>query len=104
MTAREWLEQLLGIMSQKEASDLLISVQAPPTLKMAGKLTALGDQRLSVEQVRELVYAALPEGFKERFHREREANFALSLSARALSRQRLPAAQPDGHGDPPHRL
>ncbi|MCG6659566.1 PilT/PilU family type 4a pilus ATPase [Halomonas campisalis] len=86
MTAREWLEQLLGIMAQKEASDLLISVQAPPTLKMAGKLTALGDQRLSVEQVRELVYAALPEGFKERFHSEREANFALSLSGRGRFR------------------
>ncbi|RUA23158.1 hypothetical protein DSL92_00705 [Billgrantia gudaonensis] len=46
MTAREWLEQLLGIMAQKEASDLLISVQAPPTMKIAGQLIALGEQRL----------------------------------------------------------
>ncbi|SDK57277.1 PilT/PilU family type 4a pilus ATPase [Billgrantia gudaonensis] len=86
MTAREWLEQLLGIMAQKEASDLLISVQAPPTIKIAGRLIALGEQRLSVEQVRELVAAALPEGHRERFHEDREANFALSLSGRGRFR------------------
>ncbi|KAA0010918.1 PilT/PilU family type 4a pilus ATPase [Billgrantia pellis] len=86
MKAQEWLEQLLGIMAKKEASDLLISVQAPPTIKMAGKLTALGDQRLSVEQVRELVNTAVPEGLRERFQQEREANFALSLSGRGRFR------------------
>ncbi|MGM0702073.1 MAG: PilT/PilU family type 4a pilus ATPase [Pseudomonadota bacterium] len=86
MTAREWLEQLLGIMAQKEASDLLISVQAPPTMKIAGQLIALGEQRLSVEQVRELVAAALPEGHRERFQEDREANFALSLSGRGRFR------------------
>jgi len=86
MTARQWLEQLLGIMAQKEASDLLISVQAPPTIKIAGQLIALGEQRLSIEQVRELVAAALPEGHRERFREEREANFALSISGQGRFR------------------
>jgi twitching motility protein PilU len=79
MTAKEWLYQLLDIMVQKEASDLLISVNAPPTLKMAGKLTPMGEQGLSVEQVNELVSASIPEVVMERFRVEREANFALSL-------------------------
>ncbi|WP_302140337.1 PilT/PilU family type 4a pilus ATPase [Halomonas alkalicola] len=79
MTAKEWLYQLLDIMVQKEASDLLISVNAPPTLKMAGKLTPLGDQGLSVAQVDELVSASIPEAVMARFQVEREANFALSL-------------------------
>ncbi|MGJ7458105.1 PilT/PilU family type 4a pilus ATPase [Halomonas sp. MA07-2] len=79
MTAKEWLYQLLDIMVQKEASDLLISVNAPPTLKMAGKLTPMGDQGLSVEQVNELVSASIPETVMARFQVEREANFALSL-------------------------
>ncbi|MBE0488223.1 MAG: PilT/PilU family type 4a pilus ATPase [Halomonas sp.] len=79
MTAKEWLYQLLDIMVQKEASDLLISVGAPPTLKMAGKLTPMGDQGLSVEQVNELVSASIPETVMSRFQVEREANFALSL-------------------------
>ncbi|MFY0992250.1 PilT/PilU family type 4a pilus ATPase [Halomonas sp. C05BenzN] len=86
MTALEWLHQLLDIMAQKEASDLLISVNAPPTLKMAGQLTPLGDQALSVEQVNELVNASVPEGLRERFQTEREANFALSLKGRGRFR------------------
>ncbi len=79
MTAQEWLYQLLDIMVTKEASDLLISVNAPPTIKMAGQLTPLGDQGLSVAQVNELVGASLPENLRERFRNEHEANFALSL-------------------------
>ncbi|MFO8045279.1 MAG: PilT/PilU family type 4a pilus ATPase [Halomonas sp.] len=79
MTAKEWLYQLLDIMVQKEASDLLISVNAPPTLKMAGKLTPMGDQGLTVDQVNELVSASIPETVMERFQVEHEANFALSL-------------------------
>lgn len=79
MTAKEWLYQLLDIMVQKEASDLLISVNAPPTLKMAGKLTPMGDQGLTVDQVNELVSASIPETVMARFEVEREANFALSL-------------------------
>ena len=87
MTAKEWLYQLLDIMVQKEASDLLISVNAPPTLKMAGKLTPMGDQGLTVEQVDELVSAAIPEGgVTERFRVEREANFALSLKGKGRFR------------------
>ncbi|MCH4564324.1 PilT/PilU family type 4a pilus ATPase [Halomonas sp. EGI 63088] len=86
MTATEWLHQLLDIMVQQEASDLLISVNAPPTLKMAGQLTPLGDQVLSAEQVNELVNASVPEGLRERFQTEREANFALSLTGRGRFR------------------
>ncbi|MFP4137489.1 MAG: PilT/PilU family type 4a pilus ATPase [Halomonas sp.] len=86
MTAQEWLDQLLDIMVQKDASDLLISVGAPPTLKMAGKLTPMGDQRLSVAQVDSLVAASLPEMLRERFAEEHEANFALSLQGKGRFR------------------
>ncbi|MFC2993123.1 MULTISPECIES: PilT/PilU family type 4a pilus ATPase [Halomonas] len=86
MTAKEWLYQLLDIMVQKEASDLLISVNAPPTLKMAGKLTPLGDHNLSVEQVTELVGTSIPDVLRERFRVEREANFALSLKGKGRFR------------------
>lgn len=78
-------------MVQREASDLLISVNAPPTLKMAGRLTPLGDQGLSVAQVNELVGASLPEAQRERFTTEHEANFALSL--KDMGRFRISAFQ-----------
>ncbi|APX91704.1 type IV pili twitching motility protein PilT [Halomonas sp. 1513] len=79
MTANEWLQQLLQIIVDQQASDLLISVGAPPTLKVAGKLTALGEQGLSQAQVTELVKAAMPDNQRQRFAAEQEANFALSL-------------------------
>ncbi|MDC8805344.1 PilT/PilU family type 4a pilus ATPase [Halomonas pacifica] len=86
MTVNEWLEQLLQIMVDKEASDLLISVKAPPTLKIAGKLTPMGDQGLSQAQVTELVQAAVPENQRARFAAEHEANFALSLPGKGRFR------------------
>ncbi|WP_016853952.1 PilT/PilU family type 4a pilus ATPase [Halomonas smyrnensis] len=86
MTAKEWLYQLLDIMIEQEASDLLISVGAPPTLKMAGKLMPMGEEGLSVAQVGELVAAAMPENHRARFDDEHEANFALSLSGRGRFR------------------
>jgi twitching motility protein PilU len=86
MTAQEWLYQLLDIMVKQDASDLLISVNAPPTLKMAGKLTPLGDQGLTTQQVQELVGISIPESSLQRFQDEHEANFALSLPGRGRFR------------------
>ncbi|MDW5378719.1 PilT/PilU family type 4a pilus ATPase [Halomonas sp. HP20-15] len=86
MTPGEWLHQLLDIMIDKQASDMLLSTNAPPSLKISGKLVALGDTALSVDQVRELVLAALPEGARERFETHREANFALSLPGKGRFR------------------
>ncbi|MFG6176071.1 PilT/PilU family type 4a pilus ATPase [Halomonas sp. THAF12] len=86
MTAREWLYQLLDIMIDKDASDLLISVAAPPTLKMAGTLVPMGEEVLSMAQVDELVVAAMPDSHRQRFADEQEANFALSLSGRGRFR------------------
>lgn len=79
MTATQWLHQLLGIMVEQQASDLLISVGAPPSLKTPQGLVPLGRQPLSSSQVRSLVLNAVPEKQRERFQVEHEANFALSL-------------------------
>ncbi|SDL84636.1 twitching motility protein PilU [Modicisalibacter muralis] len=86
MTPGEWLQQLLSIMIEKQASDLLISTNAPPNLKISGQLVPLGGKALSVKQVRELVMATLPEGQRERFEAEHEANFALSLQGKGRFR------------------
>jgi len=79
MTVTQWLHQLLGIMVEQQASDLLISVGAPPRLKTPKGLMPLGRQPLSSSQVRSLVLNAVPEKQRERFQEEHEANFALSL-------------------------
>ena len=81
MTVTQWLHQLLGIMGEQQASDLLISVGAPPSLKTPKGLMPLGRQPLSSSQVRSLVLNAVPEKQRERFQEEHEANFALSLES-----------------------
>ncbi len=82
----QWLYQLLDIMVEQNASDLIISVGAPPSLKMPDGLVPLGQQRLTTHQVRELVTHALPEGLRERFASEHEANFALSREGKGRFR------------------
>ncbi|MFB9869196.1 PilT/PilU family type 4a pilus ATPase [Vreelandella sulfidaeris] len=82
----QWLCQLLDIMVEQNASDLIISVGAPPSLKMPDGLVPLGQQRLTTHQVRELVTHALPEGLRERFASEHEANFALSREGKGRFR------------------
>ncbi|MFO7909103.1 MAG: PilT/PilU family type 4a pilus ATPase [Halomonas sp.] len=79
VTPTEWLHQLLDIMVEQQASDLLVSVGAPPSLKTPDGLVPLGQQGLNDHQVRELVMHTLPEGLRSRFQQEREANFALSI-------------------------
>lgn len=91
MTPARWLHQLLGRMVEQQASDLLISAGAPPSLKMPEGLAPLGREPLDERQVSELVTHALPEGLRGRFAEEKEANFALSL--KGLGRFRVSAFQ-----------
>lgn len=86
LSPTQWLHQLLDIMVEQNASDLLISVGAPPSLKMPEGLVPLGQQRLTPHQVNELVTHTLPEGLRERFASEHEANFALSREGKGRFR------------------
>jgi len=86
VTPTEWLHQLLAIMVKQQASDLLISVGAPPSLKTPDGLTPLGKQGLTEHQVTELVTHTVPEGLRARFQHEHEANFALSLQGKGRFR------------------
>ncbi|EHJ93863.1 PilT/PilU family type 4a pilus ATPase [Vreelandella boliviensis] len=86
LSPTQWLHQLLDIMVEQNASDLLITVGAPPSLKMPDGLVPLGQQRLTAHQVNELVTHTLPEGLRERFASEHEANFALSREGKGRFR------------------
>ncbi|WP_405282266.1 PilT/PilU family type 4a pilus ATPase [Cobetia sp. Ld8] len=79
MTPHEWLHELLQLMVSKGSSDLFISTGTPPQMKVNGRMVALGDKKLGVDQVRELVLAPMSDMQRERFEEEREANFAHSL-------------------------
>ncbi|CAK0746243.1 Type IV pilus ATPase PilU [Gammaproteobacteria bacterium] len=69
---------LLKLMTHKHASDLFITVDMPPTLKVDGKLAPVIPNALTPEQVREVAYSIMNSEQREEFERTRECNFAVS--------------------------
>lgn len=59
--ATEYLNNLLKIMLSKEASDLFISENFPPSIKVHGEMTAVSDQKLSSIHTRAIANAAMNE-------------------------------------------
>lgn len=74
------IEKLLELMVQKKASDLFISVGIPPCLKLNGELVQVGKTKLGTEKARELVFSVMSFDQQKEFLRDRELNFAVSIS------------------------
>jgi len=76
------LDKLLQKVDELKASDLYISVNLPPTVKLNGKLEAISQQKLTNPQVSSLLASVMGEERYKEFLKTNEANFAVS---RALS-------------------
>jgi twitching motility protein PilU len=77
--ARAYITKLLAAMSKTGGSDLFISKDFPPSIKMQGVMQPLTAQKLSGEVARELANALMNERQREEFARDLECNFAISL-------------------------
>ncbi|KPK11508.1 MAG: twitching motility protein PilT [Acidithiobacillales bacterium SG8_45] len=73
-----YLNNLLKAMISKDASDLFISVDFPPSMKIHGKMTPVTQQKLSAAHSRALANAAMNEKQRAEFEEEFECNFAIS--------------------------
>lgn len=71
------LQKLLDKADQLKASDMYISVDLPPTLKVNGRLSHLTKEPLSSEMVYELLHEAMGEVRFAEFQKSKEANYAL---------------------------
>lgn len=69
---------LLKLMMHKRASDLFITVDMPPTLKVDGKLAPIIPNALTAEQVQEVAYSIMNQEQRAEFERSHECNFAIS--------------------------
>lgn len=74
------LDDLLHIIVEDKGSDLYISVGTTPCIRIHGKLEPVGLNPLSPEQAKELVRQSMSVERWAEFERDREANFALSVS------------------------
>jgi twitching motility protein PilU len=77
--ARSYIIKLLTAMSQAGGSDLFISKDFPPAMKLQGVMQPLTNQKLSGEVARELAYVLMNQRQREEFAQELECNFAISL-------------------------
>ena len=77
--AKAYIVKLLTAMSAAGGSDLFISKDFPPSMKLQGTMKPLVNQKLSAEIARELAYALMNERQRAEFERDLEANFAVSI-------------------------
>src|SRR5580693_9426469 len=77
--AKSYITKLLTAMSQAGGSDLFVSKDFPPAMKLQGAMHPMTNQKLSGEVSRSLANALMNEKQREEFHRDLECNFAISL-------------------------
>lgn len=71
---------LLGMMVERQASDLFITADFSPSAKIDGELQPLIEDRFSKEDALSFVESLMNDSQKQAFYLHREANFALSLA------------------------
>jgi twitching motility protein PilU len=77
--AKSYITKLLTAMSQAGGSDLFVSKDFPPAMKLQGAMQPLTSQKLSGEVARELAYALMNQRQRDEFAKELECNFAISI-------------------------
>lgn len=75
------LDLFRQMMVDEGASDLFITTGVTPSMKVHGAVERLGNEVLSAEQARELVYSIMSPAQQREFEATRECNFALHWPA-----------------------
>ena len=80
------LADLLLEMLEKGASDLHLTVGAPPTFRIHGRISPIKQPSLDRDRLHNLLYAMLTDDQRRRFERDMELDFALELGQDARFR------------------
>ncbi len=73
------LKELLKSCIQNKASDLHLTENSPPILRIDGKLTPLPHKALTKEELKKGIYGLMTDNQKEKFERDYELDFSLAL-------------------------
>jgi twitching motility protein PilT len=73
------MRDLLLLCIEKKASDLHLTENEPPILRIDGKLHRMGQDRLSREDLKKMIYGVLTSIQKEMFEKNLELDFSLAL-------------------------
>ena len=78
--ALKFMHDLLRLMSQKNGSDLFITANFPPAIKVDGKIMPVSNQVLAPTHTAELARAIMNDRQAAEFESTKECNFAISTS------------------------
>jgi len=76
--AAKFMQDLLRHMRGKGASDLFITADFPPAMKIDGRVTPVSNQVLTAQHTKELARAIMNDRQAEEFEATKECNFAIS--------------------------
>jgi twitching motility protein PilU len=93
--AKAHIIKLLTVMAQQGGSDLFISKDFPPSIKLQGTMKPLTSQKLTGEVSRALANSLMNERQREEFARDFECNFAISIPGIARFRVNVFVQQQD---------
>ena len=78
--ALKFMHDLLRLMSQKNGSDLFITANFPPAIKVDGKITPVSNQLLTPQHTADLARSIMNDRQAADFEASKECNFAISPS------------------------
>lgn len=73
------MQELLSLCVQKEASDLHLTENEPPVLRIDGKLHRTNQEAIDRPSLKRMIYSVLTSTQKEMFERDLEIDFSLAL-------------------------
>jgi twitching motility protein PilU len=76
--AIKYMRDLLRLMVDKKGSDLFITVDFPPAIKIDGKVTPVSKTKLTSENSKALAYAIMNDRQLKEFEATKECNFAIA--------------------------
>ena len=93
--AIKYMRDLLKLMVDKKGSDLFITVDFPPAIKMDGKVMPVSKTKLTAENTKALSYAIMNDRQLKEYEGTKECNFAISPAG--IGRFRVNAFIQQGH-------
>jgi twitching motility protein PilU len=76
--AIKYMRDLLRLMVDKKSSDLFITVDFPPAIKIDGKVSPVSKTKLTPDNTKALTYAIMNDNQVKEFEASKECNFAIA--------------------------
>ncbi|OOO01034.1 MAG: Twitching mobility protein [Chromatiales bacterium USCg_Taylor] len=76
--AINYMRDLLKVIVEKKGSDLFVTVDFPPAIKIDGKIVPVSKTKLTSNNTKALAYAIMNDKQVKEFEATKESNFAIS--------------------------